>query len=163
MTTRTLKTCVIAAGVAFAGSIAGSIAAAQTADPIIGTWKLNVAKSKYDPGPAPKSATATFTVAGKGVKFVLEGVTGTGEKAQWSYTANEDGKDYPMTGNPDADTISLKRIDARTVETTNKKAGKVTTTNRRTVSADGKTLTVTTTGTSSTGVKINNVQVFEKG
>ena len=159
MTTRTLKACVAAAAVAFAGTIA----AAQTADPLIGTWKLNVAKSKYDPGPAPKSATATFTVAGKGVKFVLDGVTGAGEKAQWSYTANEDGKDYPMTGNPDADTIALKRIDPRTVETVNKKAGKVTTTNRRTVSADGKTLTVTTTGTTSTGVKVNNTQVFEKG
>ena len=159
MTTRMLKACVIAAAVASAGAIA----AAQTADPIIGTWKLNVAKSKYDPGPAPKSATATFTVAGTGVKFVLDGVTGTGEKAQWGYTANEDGKDYPMTGNPDADTISLKRIDARTVETTNKKAGKVTTTNRRTVSADGKTLTVTTTGTTAAGVKVNNVQVFERG
>ncbi len=160
MTTGTVKACVVATVVA----VAGTIGVAQTADPAIGTWKLNVAKSTYSPGPAPKSGTVVFSAAGTGLKLVVSGVAGTGEKMDWGYNATYDGKDYPITGNnPDADTINGKVVDARTVVTVNKKAGKVTTTNRRVVSADGKTMTVTTTGTNGAGAKVNNVQVFEKG
>jgi len=139
----------------------GSAGFAQT-EPFIGTWKLNIAKSKYSPGPAPKSGMATISTAGQGVKVVVSGVSATEAKVQWEYTANHDGKDYPVTGNPDADTISLKRINASSVETTQKKGGKVTLTNVRTVSADGKTMTVTTKGTNAAGQAVNNVQVFEK-
>jgi histidinol dehydrogenase len=136
--------------------------AAPQADPFAGTWTLNVAKSKYDPGPAPKSGSVTFSSKGDSVKAVIDGVTGTGEKAHWEYTAAFDGKDHPMTGNPDGDTIALKRASATSVETTVKLKGKTTVTNVRTLSADGKTLTVTTRGTNAQGQKVNNVQVFEK-
>jgi hypothetical protein len=82
---------------------------------------------------------------------------------QWSYTTNLDGKDAPVTGNnPNADMQAVKRIDANTLESVNKKGGKVTTTQRNVVSADGKTRTVTTTGTDGQGQKVNNVAVFEK-
>lgn len=141
----------------------GRTGAAQTPDPFLGNWKLNVAKSKYSPGPAPKSGTVVITASGKdGVKVVVEGVSSTDAKVRWEYTANHDGKDYPVISNPDADTISLKRVDARTVETSNKKAGKPTLTNVRTVAADGKTMTVTTKGTNAAGQTVNNTQVFEK-
>ena len=99
---------------------------------------------------------------GKTVKAVITGVTGTGDKVQWEYSAAMDGKDHPMTGTADGDTIALKPINANSVETTYKLKGKVTLVNVRTVSADGKTLTVTTKGTNAQGQKVNNVQVFEK-
>ena len=88
---------------------------------------------------------------------------GSGPAQQWSYTSNLDGKDTPVTGNnPNADMIAVKRIDSNTLEAVNKKGGKVTTTQKNVVSADGKTRTVTTTGTDAQGQKLNNVTVFEK-
>ncbi|MCA1583949.1 MAG: hypothetical protein LC791_03955 [Acidobacteria bacterium] len=81
----------------------------------------------------------------------------------WEYTANFDGKPYPVTGNPDGDMVVAKRVSANTIETSYTLKGKPTTVNTRVVSADGKTLTVTTTGTNAQGQKVNNVQVFEKG
>jgi hypothetical protein len=144
-------------------AIAG-VTSAQSKDPVAGTWTLNVAKSKFSPGPAAKAGKAVITAAGAdGVKVVFDGVTGAGDKAHWEYTAQNDGKDYPMTGNPDADTVTLKRINATSVESTYKKGGKVTIINVRTVSADGKTLTVTQKGTNAAGAKVDNMLVFDRG
>jgi hypothetical protein len=87
----------------------------------------------------------------------------TGPVQEWSYTSNLDGQDVPISGNnPNADTVSAKRIDANTLEIVNKKNGKVTTTQKNVVAADGKTRTVTTTGTDAQGQKVNNVAVYEK-
>ena len=136
---------------------------AQSKDPFVGTWRLNAAKSTYTPGPGPKSMTSTYESAGKGYKVSVRNEPATGPVQQYSYTTNLDGTDSPMTGNnPNADTIAVKRIDANTLEPVNKKGGKVTTTQRNVVSADGKTRTVTTTGTDGQGQKVNNVAVFEK-
>jgi hypothetical protein len=136
---------------------------AQAKDPVIGKWNMNVAKSKFNPGPAAKSATIVFSASGAdGVKAVFDGVADTGDKVHWEYTANHDGKDYPMTGNAEGDMISLKRVNANTVETTYKLKGKVTVVNVRTVSADGKTMTVTTKGTNAAGQKVDNALIFEK-
>jgi len=132
---------------------------AQGKDPRIGTWKLNVAKSKYDPGPAPQSQTLKVDAVGKGEKTV----TADGKKVTVTYTANFDGKDYPLTGSAlGADKVSLKRIDARTTERIDKKDGKPVVTIRRVVSADGKTMTATSKGTNAEGKPTNNVAVFEK-
>jgi hypothetical protein len=138
-------------------------ASAQAADPFIGTWKLNVASSKFSPGPAPKNGSVTFTAAGTGFRAVIQGAGAKDEKVMWEYTGSYDGKDVPLKGNPDGDTISVRRINANTVETTMKRAGKPTLTNTRTLSPDGKTMTVTTKGTNAQGQTVNNVQVFEKG
>jgi len=136
---------------------------AQGKDPRIGTWKLNVAKSKYDPGPAPQSQTLKVDAVGKGEKITSETVTADGKKVTVTYTANFDGKDYPLTGSAlGADKVSLKRIDARTTERIDKKDGKPVVTIRRVVSADGKTMTATVKGTNAEGKPINNVAVFEK-
>ena len=134
---------------------------AQT-DPQVGVWKLNVAKSKFSPGPALKSATTTIEAAGKGTKVVVDQVTADGTKRHWEFTANYDGKDTPMTGNPDADTVARTLINARTVQTISKKGGKVLTTQTSEVSADGKTRTVTTKGVNASGQQVNNVAVYEK-
>ena len=136
---------------------------AQAPVPGLATWKLNVAKSKFSPGPAPKSLTVTFSAAGQGVKAVIDGVAPDGTKIHWEYTANFDGKSYPVTGNGDGDMVVMKRVDANTIETAYTLKGKPTVVNRRTVSADGKTMTVTSTGTNAQGQKVNNMQVFERG
>lgn len=139
--------------------LAGSLLAA---DASVGTWKLNTGKSKFSPGPAPQSATITYAESGNGVKRTGESVNADGTKTAFEYTAQYDGKDYPITGMPSADMIALKQVNDRTVEATLKKGGKVVTHGRRVVSADGKTLTLTITGTDEQGKKVKNVEVFDK-
>jgi hypothetical protein len=150
---------------AFAFASAASLMGAASAQPdqrAFGTWKLNVAKSKYSPGPAPKSLTVKWEPAGKGVKLTAEGVGAEGKPMSATYTANYDGKDYPYVGSPLIDTISLRRIDANTVERTDKKAGKVVQVLTRVMAKDGKSFTVTTKGTNAKGEPVHNVSVFEK-
>jgi hypothetical protein len=152
-------TCVAAAIIL---GLAG-VAFAQAADPQVGTWKLNVAKSKYDPGPAPKSATTTIVAAGAGTKVTANQVLADGTTRHWEYTSAFDGKDSPVTGNnPDIDMVARTRPNPNTVQSINKKGGKVTTTQTSVVSADGKTRTVTTKGTAAAGQAVNNVAVYEK-
>ncbi|MCI0337838.1 MAG: hypothetical protein L0226_09690 [Acidobacteria bacterium] len=134
---------------------------AQT-DPAIGTWKFNLAKSKFSPGPPPKSLTLTEEAVGQGIKVTAKGTNAEGQPIDSQFTANFDGKDYPVTGNPISDTITLKRINAYKVEYTLKKAGKVVSTGTRVISKDGKTLTLTAKGVNAKGEKVNNTTVFEK-
>jgi hypothetical protein len=135
---------------------------AQANDPRIGTWKMNAAKSKFNPGPPPQSLTVTVEPSDKGEKVAADIANADGTRTTTVYTANFDGKNYPLTGSPTADTVSLKRVDAHTTERTDKKGDKVITTLRRVVSRDGKTMTVTTKGTNAEGQAVNNVIVFDK-
>jgi hypothetical protein len=133
------------------------------ADSNVGTWKLNLAKSKYDPGPAPKSQTLKIEAWGTdGVKYAADGVDPDGKPLHWEFQAKYDGKFVPFTGNPDADMLSYKRVDANTVESTTQLKGKVAGHTRAVVSADGKTRTLTQTGKNAKGQDIHNVLVFEK-
>lgn len=134
---------------------------AQT-DPSIGTWKLNLAKSKFSPGPPPQSQTLTEEAVGQGIKVTTKGTNAEGQPIDTQFTANFDGKDYPVTGNPIWDTITLKRIDAYKVGYTLKKAGKVLSTGTRVVSKDGKTLTLTAKGVNAKGEKTSVTAVYEK-
>lgn len=147
-------------GVIFVTAVA--VVSAQGANPRIGTWHLNVAKSTYSPGPAPKSQVLTIEAAGAGEKVTSESVLATGAKAVSVYTANYDGKPYPITGSETADTVTLKRVDANTSERTDSKGGKAVQTLIRVVSKDGTTMTVTIKGTNAQGQAVNNVVVFEK-
>jgi hypothetical protein len=135
---------------------------AQPDNPRMGTWNLNVAKSTYSPGPAPKSQVLRIEAVGDGEKVTSEIAAADGTKATTVYTANYDGKDYPITGSLTADTVSLKRNDRHTTVRTDKKGGKVVQTLTRVVSKDGKTMTVTIKGTNASGQPMNNVVVFEK-
>jgi hypothetical protein len=140
-----------------------STAFAQAPKGLVGTWKLNGAKSTYNPGPAPKSMTIVYTsAAGDSLKISVELVPPTGATQKWEMTGAYDGKEHPVTGNPDADSISLKRVNDTTGESTLKKGGKVMAVNTRVLSADGKTLTITTKGTTSDGKPRNDVAVYEK-
>lgn len=135
---------------------------AQTADPLVGTWELSIAKSKFNPGPAPKSETRTYVVAGQDIKATSKGVGADGKPTSGQWTVNYDGKDRPATGLADADALSLKRVDAFTTEFTQKKAGKVVATGTRVISKDGKVMTITTKGTNAKGQAFNDVEIFEK-
>jgi hypothetical protein len=140
----------------------GSGAQAQAPKGLAGTWKLNAAKSKFSPGPAPQSMTITYTPAGDGITIVVDVTPATGAAQHWEMTGNYDGKEYPVKGNPMADTAMFKMVNEHTGESTFKKDGKVTATNRRVLSKDGKTLTITSKGTTAEGKPRNDVQVFEK-
>ena len=145
-------------------SLALSPAISAQGDPLLGRWMLNVAKSKFTPGPAPKSEMRTYEAfggAGKGITLRIDRVDATGNKIAISFSAMYDGKDYKYNG-PDADTIMLMRPNPNTVDATLKLKGKVVQTAHGVVSADGKTRTQTTTGTDAKGQKYNNVTVFEK-
>ena len=136
---------------------------AQAKDPQYGTWKLNLAKSTYSPGPAPKEGTVTIEAAGPGRKVSVSGVAADGTEVKWGYSGNFDGKEIRITGNnPDADVVILKRISANAIRTTNKMASKRTLVNGVSVSPDGKTLTVATTGVNAKGQTVKNTQVFDK-
>jgi hypothetical protein len=139
------------------------VAAFAQGDSHVGVWKLDVAKSKYSPGPGPKSGTTTIEAAGTGTKVVVDQVLADGTKRHYEFTSNYDGKDSPVTGNnPEVDTVARTRTNATTVQTIAKKGGKVTTTQTSVVSSNGKTRTVTTTGVNAAGQKVNNVAVYEK-
>jgi hypothetical protein len=133
------------------------------ADSNIGVWKLNVEKSKFSPGPAPRSQTVTIEAWGaNGVKYTADGVDADGNPSHWGFQARYDGKFNPFTGNPDADMLAYKRINASTVEATTQWKGKVTGHTRIVVSKDGKTRTLTQTGKNAKGQTIHNVLVYEK-
>jgi hypothetical protein len=141
----------------------GRAAYAQTpTDPAIGTWTLNLAKSKYTPGPAPRSQTIAITAVGKGVKIVSKGVDGRGKATSTEFTAGFDGKDVPVLFNLIYDSVSQKRVDARSTEIVRKKAGKVVQTATRAISDDGKTMTITTSGVDDQGRTVSNVAVFDR-
>jgi hypothetical protein len=143
-------------------AVAGLDVAGQGTDPIVGTWELNLVKSKFSPGPAPKSEIRTYVVSGPDITATSKGVDASGKPTAIEWTVNYDGKDRPLAGNPDSDSLSLKRIDGSTTEVTQKRAGKVVITGTRVISPDGKVMTITTKGTNAKGQAINDVEVFEK-
>jgi hypothetical protein len=136
----------------------GAGVAGQSADPWIGAWKLNVAKSK-----GVKSGSTTIEAAGKGIKFTVDLVAADGTANHWGFTANYDGKDYPVTGtSPYGNTAAATRVDARTLRITSKQDGKVMTTSTIVVSDDGKSRTTTIKGTDVKGRPVDIVSFYEK-
>jgi hypothetical protein len=133
-------------------------------NPAMGTWKLNVEKSKYNPGPAPRSLTRTLEAQGENVKYSFEGVSAEGTGVAYSFTVAFDGKETPITGSMPggADAISIKRIDASTFEATLTKAGKVIGTAKSEISKNGKVTTVTAQGTNAEGQATTSSAVYDK-
>jgi hypothetical protein len=129
---------------------------------MLGTWKLDPSKSRYSPGPAPKSQVAKLEEAEGSMKVVSDRVEADGKMTHFEYTARFDGKDYPVKGDAGRDAVSVKKLDDYTLEISNKKAGKVTTTIRAVYAKDGKSRTETATGTDAQGRKIENVTQWTK-
>ena len=139
----------------------GVTAGLAAADAQLGTWKLNAAKSKVVPG-LGKNDTVVYAAAGDNVKIVVDGTDGAGKPAHNEWTGKFDGKYYPVTGDASLDERSYTKVDDHTLTFINRKAGKETMTGRITVSADGKSRTVTATGADSTGKNVTGTSVFDK-
>ena len=138
-----------------------ALAVAFAADPNVGTWKLNEAKSKIAAG-AAKNLTVVYTAAGDNYKCVVDGVDGAGKPAHNEWTGKFDGKDYPVTGDPSADARSLKMVSAGHYALSNSKGGKVVLTGTIEFSADSKTRTLTTSMTDTAGKKLTSIAVYER-
>jgi hypothetical protein len=148
----------------FLGAVGLVLAApVQATEGIVGTWKMNMAKSTFSPGPAPKSITTKIEAAGAGIKITSDGVGPDGKPTHASYTVNFDSKDVAATGLPNsAETIAYKKIDDNTYESISKAKGKVVATNRIVISKDGKTRTGTAVGTTVDGKPLKTLTVFER-
>jgi len=133
-------------------------------NPLVGTWKLNLEKSKYSPGPAPRSLTLTFVADGANLINTAEVIDAEGKATKTVFAHIYDGKPHPTTGVAGGlyDSSTYTRIDANTVNWIRSKDGKTVLTGSNVLSADGKTFTVTTDGTGLNGQPIHSVAVFEK-
>jgi hypothetical protein len=131
------------------------------ADPQMGTWKLNESKSKITPGTL-KFNTVTFKDMFGNIKVTGDGIDAEGKPVHSEWSGKFDGKDYPVTGDPISDTRSYTKVDDRTLNLTVKKGGKTIDTGRIVVSADGKSRTVTVSGTTPKGKKFKNIAVYDK-
>jgi hypothetical protein len=138
-----------------------AVAACFAADPQMGHWKLNEAKSKFTPG-TTKNTMVVCEAAGNDVKVTANGVDANGKSTHNEWTGKFDGKNYPVTGDPTSEARSYKKIDDRTLQLTLWYHGRVMATGRIVVSADGKSRTVTTNGTDAKGKKVKNTSVYDK-
>jgi len=132
------------------------------ADASIGTWKLNVAKSTFKPGPPPAAETRVYQAQAKGVKTTVRTTWADQLSSTVEYPANYDGKDYPVSGSRDVDTVVLTRMDDFSSEAVLKHAGKEIGTARRVVSPNGKTMTITYKGINTRGDKVDNVAIYDR-
>jgi hypothetical protein len=143
-----------ASGVAFG--------ATPVPDPVVGTWQLNVSKSTFTSGPAVKSQTRTYSQSGQSITLVMKTVGADGKEGTSQATYQLDGKDFPVTGNPDYDSLSAKQVDSSTATFRLKKGGKAVGTTSRTVSKDGKMLTSKVKMTTAKGETSESVMFFDK-
>jgi hypothetical protein len=136
--------------------------AADSPDPVVGTWALNLAKSKFPAGAAPQSQTRTYTQSADGTSVSVTGVAADGSAVSQKSTFKYDGKDYPFTGSPEWDALALKKVNGSTVSSTMKLGGKPIGTTVRSISDHGKKLTLTTNAKNAKGKKYHQVAVFDR-
>jgi hypothetical protein len=140
---------------------ASVVGLAFAADANMGTWKLNESKSKIA-ADSPKNTTVVYAPAGDSIKVTVDGVLGDGKPSHNEWTGKFDGKDYPIVGDPNADSRAYTKVDDSTTTLTNKKAGKVVVTGKIVLAADGKSRTLTTSGADKSGKMITNTFAYDK-
>jgi hypothetical protein len=131
-------------------------------NPWLGMWKLNLAKSTYPPGQAPRSATFNFQGAGANLTNTVDTVDAAGNSIRQVNMHIYDGQPHPLTGNPSIDARSYMRVDANTLISASMKAGKLVQVATIVLSQDGRTITTTTRGIDATGQHVNTVAVYDK-
>ena len=151
-----MRTLVLTLILCFAG-----VALCLAADASMGAWKLNEAKSKLAPG-VPKNTMVVYTAAGDKVKVTIDGTDPNGKPTHNEWTGKFDGKDYPVTGDANSDARSVTKIDDHVLQFDVKEGGKVTASGRIVVAADGKSRTVTVSGTDPAGKKFQSTAVYDK-
>ena len=135
------------------------------ADPVLGTWKLNLEKSTYKPGPAPKSQTRVYQATKDGTRVSVTTVNAAGATTIFQFDSNADGKDYPVTGESEADAVSMKKVTEFVSESTLKHGERTIAVVLREISEDGKTMKMTYTGyTTWKGYeeRVSNIAVYDK-
>lgn len=145
----------------------GLLAAAVTmtsyaADPVLGTWTLNAAKSKYANGATPKALTRTYAEGSDGITMTIKGTAADGSSISQQATYKYDGKDYALSGNANWDALAVKKVNGSTVRSTLKKNGKVVGHSMRSISAHGAVLTLNTKYTDSTGKSHAESAIYDK-
>lgn len=150
------RSMVLAALVCFVGALAFA-----AENPNMGTWKLNEAKSKVPAG-MMKNSTVVYAADGDNIKVTTDGVDGKGNPLHTEWTGKFDGKEYPLTGDPTADSRAYTKVNARTLSLKNMKGGKPVVTGKIVISADGKTRTLTATGMDASGKKVTATSVYDK-
>jgi hypothetical protein len=137
-------------------------AEAQEPDPVVGTWELNLSKSSYNPGPPPRSETRVMVQDGDVIRATSKGIDAAGQPVGAVWTITYDGREHRIAGGTDADSQRLVRLDRWTTEATLTRGGTVIQTARREISRDGKTMTLTFTGSNVRGQPVHNVMVFDR-
>jgi hypothetical protein len=127
-----------------------------------GTWELNVNKSTYRPGPGPKSALLNVEYDGATRHSSLETIADDGDMVRSEYVAVEDGKDYPIKGSPNADTIALRRVAPGTIERIDKRRGQVVMLLTLRLSQDGRSMNITQQGVTASGDMVSNTMIYER-
>ena len=159
------RTTLLLTGMSLLGLAVAALPQASFAqsDPFAGLWQINLAKSKYNPGPEPKSSTVYIQGEGQNRKITAVGISAVGntQGQVWSEFV-EDGKPHPVAGNPNVDTQTYTRVDARTINISRVKEGKTVGTATLVVSPDGKTMTFNNSTTQVTGRQISETQVYDK-
>jgi hypothetical protein len=140
--------------------LAGSLFGADS--PFTGTWKLNLEKSKFTPGPGPQSLTMVIKADENSQDVKSERKAADGTATETSFAVKLDGTPAPITGSRMADTISVRKTNDHTIASKSMMGGKTVVQNRVTVSADGKILTVTGSGVNAQGVKTKTTAVYDK-
>jgi hypothetical protein len=148
-------------GCMFGFALSGAHASSPD-DPVLGSWRLNVERSTFTPGPGWRSQTRTYRAVPEGVSVTWSGVDAGGETMQVSYVYAYDGRDYPMLGSASYDTLNAVRIDARTVRSEERRDGTIVGIAVRTVSPDGRVLTITDRGTNRRGRVFSQTLVFDR-
>jgi len=128
---------------------------------VFGTWQLNIAKSKFAPGPPYRNQIRVYERHENGVKATIKTTYSDGHMTDVEYTADYDSPEYPVTGSPDYDSIRLKRVDTQTSEAVLGHAGKQFATARRTISEDGKTMTIVF-NVDFGGSQVHNMMVYDR-
>jgi len=143
-------------------AVAALATAAGAPDPVVGTWTLNVAQSKFTPGHELKSQTRTYTETAKGVSLKVTGVAADGSALSQQSTFKYDGKSYPMSGAADYDALSLQRVNDNAVKSTLLKSGKPVGIAIRTISKHGKVMTLSTKLKDVNGKRNEMIAVYDK-
>jgi hypothetical protein len=131
-------------------------------DPVLGVWKLNLARSRFNPGPAPRSRTRTYIETPKGIQVTIRSVDVNGRSSTIEFPEKYDGKDYPVQGSEVADALALVRINDYTAEATMKHAGRIVASARRLITDEGKTLIISYQEPYSSEHPVDNRLVYDK-
>ena len=143
--------------------ILGAAIAVWAADPTIGTWRLNVAKSEFSPGPAFKSEVRTYEASPEGVKVRIRTIEADGHSVTVEYPANYDGKYYPVSGSGGpADAVALTKINDHKAALTLMHGNLIVATARRVVSKKGRIMTISYKGSDSSGRQVDMLLFYEK-